>query len=170
MALMIMSRYTRLRPVQSLKHIFDKQGALGVNTQVVETLVNAVENPASTVATEVDIGSTVGSIFLNVQVSATSTAALANVYMAVMKNPGNNITVPQANVIGVSDNRKHVLHQEMIMTEKNTTSIPRTLFKGVIKLPRSFKRFGIEDQLQLLLLSPGTTYEYCVQCIYKEYR
>ncbi len=166
-----MSRFTRLRPVKSIKHIVDKQGGLVAGTQVAESLVDAVDAPIHTAnPQQVETGSTVGSIFLNVQVAATGTAALANVYMAVFKNPGNNVPAPTANDIGNSDKRKFIIHQEMIMTEKNTTAIPRTLFKGVIRIPRGYKRFGADDILQLLLLAPGVNFDYCVQCIYKEYQ
>ncbi len=166
----VMTRYRSLHPINSLKHVIDVQGGLVAAAQTVVPLADATENAVSTVAIQVDQGSEVSSIFLNVQVAATGTAALANVYMALMKNPGNNIPAPQANLIGVSDNRKHILHQEMIMTEKNTTAIPRTLFKGVIKIPRSKKRMGIDDQIVLLLFAPGVNFDFCIQCIYKEIR
>ncbi len=159
-----------LHPVNSLKHIVDIQGGLIADTQVVEDVIKVVENPVTTVAKDVENGCTVSAIFLNVQVSGTGTGALSNVYMYVMKNPGNNIVNPQANLVGVSDERRFIIHQEMIMTEKNTTAIPRTLFKGVIKIPRGYKRFGVKDRLQVALFSPGVTYEYCLQCIYKEIR
>ncbi len=166
-----MTRFTRMRPVKSLKHIVDKQGGLTVGALQAENLVNAVDAPlTASNPDQVEVGSTVNSIFLNVQVSATSTAALANVYMYILKNPGNNLALANPNAIGVSDIRKFVIHQEMTMTEKNTTAIPRTLFKGVIKLPRGYRRFGVNDRLQVVLLSPGVTYDYCVQCIYKEYQ
>ncbi len=170
-SMILMGRYSRLRPVQSVKHIVDRQGALIVDTNQIETIVLAKAFPDVEADAEVvNQGSTVGSIFLNVQVSATSTAALANVYMYVVKNGGTQLTLPKGNVVGVSAIRKFVIHQEMIMTEKNTTAIPRTLFKGVIKIPRGYKRFGIDDLLQIVLYAPGTTYEYCIQCIYKEYQ
>ncbi len=165
-----MGRFARMRPVQSLKHIVDKQGGLLVNTAIQEGLVTAKDAPVLAGAPEVQTGATVGSIFLNVQVSATSTAALANVYMAVWKDPGGNIALIDPQTVGTSDDKRFVIHQEMIMTEKNTTAIPRTLFKGVIKIPRGYKRFGYNDILQLSLKSPGVTMDYCVQCIYKEFR
>ncbi len=169
---MKMGRYSnRLRPVNSIKHIVDIQGGLIVNTQVDEELIVAVDSTVSTSNPfHVEKGCTVSSLFLNVQVAATSTSALANVYMAVMKSPGDNISVPQVNTIGTSDERRFVIHQEMIMTEKNTTAIPRTLFKGVIKIPRGYKRFGIKDKLYLSLKSPGVSYDYCIQAIYKEFK
>ncbi len=91
--------------------------------------------------------------------------------MAVFKNPGNNVSpLPNANVIGTSDTMKLFFHQEMIMTEKNTTAFPRTLFKGVLMLPRHMRRFGHDDKLGLLLYAPGVNVDFCIQCIYKEYR
>ncbi len=165
-----MTRFTRLRPVNSLKHIVDVQGGLTVDTRKDEDLVATVETPVTTVATQIHQGSTVGSIFLNVQVSATSTAALANVYMYVMKNPGANFSRPNGNIVGTTDVRKFVIHQEMIMLQKETTGVPRTLFKGVIRLPPRLKRFGVNDVLIVSLYSPGVTIDYCIQCIYKEFR
>ncbi len=134
-------------------------------------MVKAVDNPVlATNPEQVTVGSHVKSLFLNVQVAATATGALANVYMMIFLNPGNNLAIPQANLIGVSDQKKQVIHQEMIMTEKNTTAIPRTLFRGVIKIPRKAHRMGQDDTIIISLLSPGVTYDYCYQVIYKEIR
>ncbi len=163
-------RALSLRPVHRIKHIVENQLALGVDTQNVVDIIKAVDAPVIANRTEVETASTVHGIFLNVQAAATSTAAIANVYMAVVKNPGGNLTFSKVNVMGSDDNKKYVIHQEMIMTEKNTTAIPRTLFKGVIAIPRGYKRFGINDQLQILLYSPGVTYEICFEAIYKEFR
>ncbi len=165
-----MPRFTRLRPVQSLKHIVDTQGGLTVGTVAVNTLVKSVDAPALANAEQVQTGSTVGSIFLNVQVASTSTAALSNVYMAVYKNPSNTVGTIDPQTVGTNEDKRFVIHQEMIMTEKNTTAIPRTLFKGVIRIPRGYKRFGYSDQLKITLKSPGITYDFCFQCIFKEFR
>ncbi len=161
---------SQLRPINSVKHVIDNQGGLIAGTQVFVNIIEGTDAYALADVDGVPTGARVNSLFLNVQVAATGTAALANVYMMVYKNPGTNIvTVPDANVIGASDFKKMVFHQEMIMTEKNTTAIPRTLFKGVLKLPRHMRRIGADDQIIVALLSPGVTYDYCVQCIYKHY-
>ncbi len=169
-----MPRFNRnLRPVNSIKHVVDIQGGLVAGTQAENALVSAVDAPVLANKDEVITGSRINSIFLNVQAYATSTAALANLYMFIWKNPGANIAVaqvPNANQVGASDMKKLVIHQEMNMYEKNTTGIPRTLFKGVIKLPKHMRRFGIKDELKIALFSPGVTFDFCVQTIYKEYR
>ncbi len=160
----------RLRPVNSVKHIVDIQGGLVAGTQTNNFVIRSVESPTSANVSDVEWGSTVSSIFLNVQVASGGSAALANVYMIVWKNPGGNLTDPAANAVGSNDNRKYVIHQEMTMSEKNATGIPRTLFKGVIRIPRGYKRFGQNDQLRISLLSPGVNFDFCIQCIYKAYK
>ncbi len=165
-----MNSFARLRPVQSIKHVVDIQGGLVAGAQSNFALVDTVDAPVLANPADVMTGTTVHSIFLNVQVAATATPSLANIYMAIMKNPGDNLPVPSPQTIGTSDEKKQIIHQEMIMTEKNSTAIPRTLFKGVIKIPRGYKRFGHDDKLLILLLAPGVSYEFCIQCIYKEYR
>ncbi len=165
-----MSRFTRLRPVNSIKHVVDTQGGLLVDTKVDSVLVIAKDAPATASVSQVLTGATVGSIFLNVQVGTTSSGALPNVYMYVLKNPGGNLAEVNGNVVGASDIKKFVIHQEMIMTEKNATGIPRTLFKGVIRIPPRLKRFGTNDSLILSLYAPGVTFDFCFQCIFKEFR
>ncbi len=150
--------------------MIDIQGGLVATTQSADKIINTKDNPALGNKDEVNTGATINGIFLNVQVAATGTAALANVYMIVYKNPGNNITAPTANSVGSSDDKRYVIHQEMIMTEKNTTAIPRTLFKGVIVIPKGFRRCGPNDTWYVALLAPGVNFDYCFQCIYKEFR
>ncbi len=93
--------------------------------------------------------------------------------MIIFGNAGGQIadgTFPNGNIVGLSDLRKNVFHQEMIMTEKNTTAFPRTLFRGVLKIPRKFQRIGSNDKISIGLFAPGTNYDFCFQCIYKEIR
>ncbi len=146
------------------------QNAQVAGTQTNSVVITAVDAPVLANVTQVETGSRVNSIFLKVEISATSTAALANAYMLVFKNPGGNLVLPTANTVGSNDNKKFVIHQEMVMIEKNTTSNPRTLFVGVLVIPKGYRRFGINDQLYVSVLTPGVNHEACFQCIYKEYR
>jgi len=160
----------RIRPVHSIKHIIDQQGALASGAKTSVIVVQAIDAPVTANTNEVETGSTVNSIFLKVETYATSTAALANAYMYVFKDPGGNLAAVNGNVVGSSDIKKFVIHQEMVMLEKNTTGLPRTLFAGVIRVPRGYRRMGTDDQLAVVLFTPGVTIDFCVQCIYKEYR
>ncbi len=166
-----MGRYSRLHPVHTTKHVVDKQGAIPIDTSVNETLVASKDAPVRANVTEVETGSHVNAIFLNVQVAPTTSAALCNVYMYVIKSPGNNLSLVDGNKVGASDIKKFVLHQEMLMVERESGgAVPRTLFKGVIKIPGSYKRFGADDVLKLNLYAPGCIFDFCYQTIYKEIR
>ncbi len=164
-----------LRPVHRIKHVVDSQFATAVGTPVNVTLIFSVDAPVLANTTEVETGSKVNGIYLKVEVSATTSAALANYYMIITKNPGNNITIPGANVVGADDNKRFVIHQEMVMLQKEPTADslggnPRTVFNGVIVLPRGYRRFGPGDTLVATFLSPGVTTDSCLQCHYKEFR
>ncbi len=172
---MVFRRFNRgnaLRPVNRIKHVFDKQGALALGTTVFEVLVKGVESPTLAGVTDVEMGSTVNGIFLSVEINRIGTASevLANAYMIVYKNPGGNLAAIAPNTVGANDNKRFVIHQEMVMLQGESASNPRTLFKGVIVIPRGYRRFAMNDTLLLALLTPGSAANYCVQAHYKEFR
>ncbi len=172
---MTMARFRRnlaIRPVHSIKHVVDIQGALAAATQVNNNLINAIDAPTLANASSVETGCKVSSIYLNVEVSQTSASGggLANVYMVIVKNPGGNIASITGNTVGTDDNKRFVIHQEMKMRQNLDNGNPRTVFVGVLRIPRGYQRFGINDLLQIGLLIPAGACDFCIQCIYKEYR
>ncbi len=148
----------------------DNQGGVVLNTQNTTDLIVTVDTPALANTRNVETGSKVNGIYLNVEVYATTDAALSNVYMAIVKNPGANLTFPNANGIGSDDNKKYVIHQEMKMLEQSINGNPRTLFNGVIVIPRGYRRNGPNDKLSMLIFAPGVNINLCSQCHYKEFR
>ncbi len=166
----------RLRPVKSLKHIVDVATSTVTATVSVIPVIEVVASPSIASPTQVNEGSTIGSIFLRVEVLATNAfSSVPRVYMIVFKNPGNNLTVGSPNGYGIDDTKRYVIHQEMVMVGNGAqTAFPRTLFKGVIRIPPRLKRFGYNDKLILAFQngageSSGIT-NVCIQCIYKEYQ
>ncbi len=168
-----------MRPVVSLKHVVDANGGLtgaGVSTIDLISTVDAAPDTGS--PNQNIVGSRVSSIFLNVQViQKVAAGGVDNIYMYVYKNPGGDVGGPPVDAVGASDDRKRVIHQEMVMTGTNLTtnnSIPKTLFKGVILIPRGLRRNGDADKLQLVIghRTGEVTQQsnFCVQCIYKEFR
>ncbi len=171
------NRSNRLRPINSLKHIIDFQGAVTGGLPNDTIIINAVENASSATANEVDIGARVNGFFLNVQCKASAEVALSNIYMIIYKNPGGNFpnsAIPAVNEVGTSDFRKFVFHQEMAMLSDTNDSIPTTLFKGVLPIPRHMQRMGVNDIISVRVGTPtaatGNDVEFCIECIYKEYR
>ncbi len=148
----------------------DKQAAAAVGVSVDTILIDTVDTPTIADTDGVETGSTVNAIYLKVEVVATTSAALPNAYMMVYKNPGTNLTFPDPNVVGADDNKKYVIHQEMVMLQMQDGSNPRTLFSGVIVIPKHYRRNGPDDTLKVRVFSPGVALNFCVQCHYKEFR
>lgn len=168
------ARFSSLRPIHRLKHVVDIQTAVPVNTQVTNTLIVAKDAPVLAQTPEVETGSKVNAIFLTVEVvaSETSTTATPNLYLIVFKNPGNTFSMLDGNKIGTSDLKRFVIHQEMVMINALDGGSPRNAFKGVIMIPRGYRRFGPDDtlRLQLFIPSTGIAVNACAQCHYKEFR
>ncbi len=164
-----------MRPVKSYKHIVDSSGLITNVTSVTDLIISR-DNPILTQTNSVQTASTVHGIFLHVEISlAIPAAGVDRFYFIVFKNPGNNLLIPDATQTGADDNKRHIIHQEMMMLNKTPVDpaiFPRTMFKGVLKIPPRMKRFGQSDRLQLALKGPDVTGQanFCAQCIYKEFR
>ncbi len=160
-----------IRPVQRIKHVIDSQFAQAAGTQLNVNLIAATDTPVLANTNNVITGSKINGIFLSVEVVNTgTTGVLSNAYLTVFKNPGGNLTIPNGNLVGVNDNKRYVIHQEMVMLQITDNSNPRTLFKGVIVIPRGYRRFGPNDLLTVGIFSPGIELTGCLQCHYKEFR
>ncbi len=161
-----------LRPINRIKHVVDAQGTVTAAQSTIP-LIDADDNPTLGSPTLVQTGSTVNAIYLHVEVSHTANVGLPNIYMAIMKNPGNNIVAPQADAVGISDAKKFIIHQEMILMSGDAGSgLPRPLFNGVIVIPKGYRRFGPDDRLMCLLVlsDADMTADFCLQAHYKEFR
>ncbi len=163
-------RGNALRPVNRIKHVVVSQFAGTAGTEDNLSLITANDNPVIANVKEVETGSIINGIYLKVEAVAVTAAALANYYIAIFKNPGGNLNPPPPNAVGSDDNKKFVIHQEMVMFQQQANSNPRTVFNGVIVIPRGYRRFGPNDTLNLLTLAPGVNTFQCVQCHYKEFR
>ncbi len=170
-----MARFrSSIRPIQRIKHVVDISQATAAGVNLVLPLIIAIDAPVIANVQEVVTGSTVNAIYLRVEVAsneAISLGAVPNFYVNVQKNPGNNLSNPVANAVGVSDNKRFVIHQEMTMIEnKGQGSNSRTAFNGVIVIPKGYRRFGPNDRLDIALLSPALDVVTCLQCHFKEFR
>ncbi len=159
-----------LSPINRIKHVFDQQLGLVLNVQTQINLATSVDAPTVANTDGVAVGSKINGIYLHIEAAATTAGALANIYMGLAKNPGNNLTFPKMNVVGGDENKKYIMHQEMVMLEKSVNGNPRTVFNGVIVIPRGYRRMGPSDTIKLLLFAPGVNCDVCLQAHYKEFR
>ncbi len=164
-----------IRPVRSLKHIIDVATSAVLAVVSTVPVIETVPTPGLGNPTQVHEGSTVNAVYLRVEALATNIfAGVPRVYMSVFKNPGNNLVSPNPNASGIQDTKRYIIHQEMTMLSGATLEgFPRTVFQGVILIPKRLRRFGYNDRLSVLLQNgTGETTgisNVCVQCIYKEF-
>ncbi len=159
-----------LRPINRIKHVIDSQQAGAAGTQIAVSLIDTVDAPVIAERDECITGSTVNAIYLKAEAVNLTASVLPNLYMFVFKNPGSALTAPEGNVVGSSDLKRFVIHQEMIMFQRAANSNPRTVFNSVISIPNKYRRNAPDDNLSVLYFSPGIAFEVCTQCHYKEFR
>ncbi len=159
-----------LRPVNRIKHVVDGQFGITGGANFALNIASTTDTPTLAITDSVETGSVIKGFFLVMECYATTAGALSNVYMAIWKNPGGNLTAPAPNTVGGNDNKKYVIHQEMIMLQKQVDGNPRTLFKGVIVIPKHLQRNGPADDWRIQVLAPGVNIDLCYQVHYKEFR
>ncbi len=150
----------------------DFQFATAVGTAVGKNIIKAVDAPVLANTSEVETGSTVNGFFCVIEITNTTATSgvIRNAYVIFYKNPGGNITAPVPNTVGSNDDKRYVIHQEMVMLDATENGNPRTLFKGVIVIPKGLRRFGPNDLLEAQFITPGNTSNVCMQAHYKEFR
>ncbi len=170
-----MARYRSMamRPIHRIKHVVDTSATINAASQLNFALIRAKDAPVLANTTEVETGAKVNGIYLKIEVAsneAFDSGAIPNVYLIIMKNPGDNLTTPTANAVGASDDKRYVIHQEMVMIQNAIGGNSRILFNGVIAIPKGYRRFGPNDVLSFGILSPALNIALCVQCHFKEFR
>ncbi len=171
----MMARYRTnmsMRPIQRIKHVVDFSATLAAATQLDKIVVLATDTPTLAVVNEVITGSKVNGIYLKCEVGSNETdaGAIPNVYMIVTKNPGGNLTIPVPNAVGANDNKRFVIHQEMIMLNNVAGGNPRVLFNGVIVIPKGYRRMGPNDTIVVSFFSTALNITVCLQAHFKEFR
>ncbi len=165
------SRGLNLRPVNRIKHVVDFQGATALGVAQDVNLISTTDTPVITDTEGCETGSKVNAVYLRVEVVNTGVAGvLANAYLMVFKSPGASVALSNPNVVGADKDKRFVIHQEMVMLQMVDNSNPRTLFNGVIVIPRGYRRNGPSDLLIARVFSPGVELNICMQCHYKEFR
>ncbi len=168
------SRGMALRPINRIKHVVDSSQTLAANTTGGATLALATDTPTLANTASVETGCKINGFYIRIEAAsneAIDLGAIPNFYLTISKNPGGNATIPVANAVGASDNKRFVIHQEMTMLEnKGQGSNARTVFNGVVVVPKGMRRMGPNDLWQALVFCPALATAVCFQFHYKEFR
>ncbi len=151
----------------------DQNATLASATDLPVVIAGATDTPTLANTVGVITGSKIYGIYLKVLMASNEPAvdgAVPNVYLAVMKNPGGNLTNVSPPSVGGDDNKRFVIHQEMSMLNNIENGVPTVLFNGVIKIPKGYSRFGPNDTLLAIVRSNNIDVTVCMQAHFKEFR
>ncbi len=168
-----------LRPINTVKHVFDTSTIItAVTNTVLGTVVNTVDNAVLANAADINTGSKVNSIFFEIFVfseggEVTNEVPLVDFYF--LKNPGNawgafNATnLPSPGATGTHINKRHILHEEKGLAGGGDASLAGVpmVFKGTVRIPRGRQRFGISDTF-IVAIRTNFNSKACLKAIYKE--
>ncbi len=153
--------------IKSVKNVKNDVAGLGAATNLVTTIVNTLDNPATTTDNQVERGCKIFKIWMEWWYYGTSTGDTNDIIDAyIIKNPGNNLTVPNPGTVGTSNEKKFVIKIWKGLAGTKTTGGQPYSWKGWIKIPKVYQRFGIDDRLAFVIRSP-TTGNNCTNFVYK---
>ncbi len=160
-----------VRPmVHSIKHYvqFSIRTVTG-GAVLTESLAAGVARDAVNLVNEVQEGSTVKAIYLELWVRAGSTTPSSGQLIVYKKQTdATNPSVADMAALGDWDNKRNIFYTTMgLFNDQDADAI--ALFKGWIKIPKGKQRFTIGDDLNFSIFAATIDAQICGFCTYKEY-
>ncbi len=157
------------RIVNSMKNVVDVTASTGT-TLAAHVIANAVASPSATTANEVERGCIIKAIYCNFDFCGLAASGiLQRTFAYLIKNPGTNLTLPGASVVGTSNEKKFVIRQWQFMTMRNQDGNNPNHWEGWIPIPKRYQRMGTDDLWQLAFEVDATAGHSSAQFIYKWY-
>ncbi len=157
--------------VHSTKHYVQHSiGTVVAGAVENQNLASAVDVAAKTALFEVEEGSSVKAIYLELWIRSAATAAASFVFI-VEKRPSGLVfpTVAQVAALGDYVNKKNVFYTTQGLTN-DVDADALNLYRGWIKIPKSKQRMGLGDKLSWTLSAIGQSINFCGFVTYKEYQ
>ncbi len=161
-----------MRPINRIKHVIDFNGTPDGATQLDTPIAVATDTPTIGVPSSVETGCKINGFYIRIEVASIENiaAAIPNVYLAIWKSAAGVQTLGSIANMGDDPNKRLVIHQEMIMINNVSGGTPRTLFNGVVVIPKGMRRMAPADVWNVTVRSQTLNIALCIQCHYKEFR
>ncbi len=101
-------------------------------------------------------------------VAVDGTSTIMDIYL--IKNPGNNLTVPNPGTQGTSNEKKFIIKTWRGLCGARSQGVAPYFWKGWVKIPKSYQRMGTDDRWQIVSRAVGVAGVICTQVIYKWYK
>ncbi len=157
-------------PVTSVKHYVQKSlTTVASGTIDSFTVVHAVTTAANTDSDEVQEGSVVKAVYVEMW-ARSGTATEGAVLISLYKKPGIGTAMSFADHIALFDydNKKNILYHTQGLT--NSTDVAATPFiRQWFKIPKGKQRMGLNDSIILAVSAQVLSVDICGFAVYKEY-
>ncbi len=170
-----MPRFRRrqsLRPINSNKNVVNALSiAAAAGTDTTDFAV-AVDGAALGNVTEVERASTINQIYLEVWIYGNAVAGVnSRISWFLAKNPGNNLTMPDASIVGLDDNKRFIFAQGTGLVGNSGNGQPGYLVRGWFKVPKNYRRMGANDRFQFDIKNDtANDINICKMFLYKWYK
>ncbi len=158
-----------LAPINSIKHYVQVPIVTVTNgTTSARAIANAVVAPAVGTTDEVNIGSVIKAIYVEIWVDGDISEA--TVVATIVKRVAGSVapTFTNMNNLMAYENKANVLQVHQGLTPAGDNIIP--VFREWIKIPKGKQRMAVGDKLTLSIAATGTEVHYCGFFTYKEYQ
>jgi len=161
-----------VRPmVHSTKHYV--QQSIGTTVPATDTatvIAQAVEVVDKNQVFEIEEGSSIKAVYLELWVRSAATAAASFTFVFLKRNALMGVPTT-AEMAALSDygNKKNILFTCQGLTN-DVDSTALSVYRGWIKVPKSKQRMGLGDILSWHLSAIGQSVNFCGFCTYKEYQ
>ncbi len=156
-------------PINSTKHYVQKSlSTVLASASDAILIAQGVEQSAANLPTEVRSGAIVKAVFVEMW-ARTGDTAPGSVLMTLVKTPQNlTPTFAQMAALHTYPNKKNVLyHTQGISNDQDADGIP--FVRQWFKIPKGKQRFGLGDQLFLVVSAQALDQIICGFATYKEY-
>ncbi len=163
-----------LRPVKTEKHEITWSN-LGQNASTVQTVTLIQSSSAPSSAIHVEVGSTIRSVYLETNLNGVDNSGTVQVFhWAILKAPAGDPTFDIDPTTYNSSRKRFILKRGMEMLPEiplGSGGTVQTKRVFVVRIPPRMRRFGDDDQLQLVYKSTSTSgINYCGIAIFKEFK
>ncbi len=161
-----------LRPINSRKNINQRIAIIAAAGTDTMRITNAVEvMPALAQTGQVVAGATVNTIYLEIWMYGNAVAGVNSpVTWMLVKNPGNNLTMPDPALAGADDNKRWIFAMGKGLLGNSGNGQPGYLIRGWFSIPKRMRRHGFDDEIQLIIKNDtANDINLCELAIYKWY-
>ncbi len=160
------------RPIDSNKNVVNDIIIVAAAATDTAPIATAVDGAVLANAADVERACTINQIYCEVWIYGNAVAGVnSRMSWNLVKNPGNNLVLPDPSVVGTNDNKRWVFAQGSGLVGAAGDGQPGYLVRGWFKVPRHMRRMAAGDRFQFRIKNDtANDLNVCQLFIYKWYK